>query len=338
MMPLQRADRGVSGQQHTPPKIEGSFTRERVPKYRDLSAGIIKADVRAGEQEGGSHRRVRRTNDEEKEDEETMCQRDNNVKGSITIEAAAVLPIFLMAMIVVVFFTEVVRTQMVVRESLAQSGKQIALATSAMREFGDELPDEASGSDLYAFAAVNVARKIEEDSVLARMHSGFVDCSGSSVAEEDGEICLSADYSIRIPIGFFTLPRIHMHDEVTVHAWVGFENGGESAQEDADDPYVYVTASGYAYHSDPGCRHLNVSVRSVSGLSIGEYRNESGAKYYPCEHCLKGTGALGVVYITDSGTRYHSSGSCSNLKRSVQKIRRSEVGGRPACKRCGSGE
>ena len=49
-------------------------------------------------------------------------------------------------------------------------------------------------------------------------------------------------------------------------------------------------------------------------------------------------GALGqsMVYITDYGDRWHSSLSCSGLKRSIYMIRKTKATDKRMCKKCGS--
>ena len=71
----------------------------------------------------------------------------------------------------------------------------------------------------------------------------------------------------------------------------------------------------------------------VQGKEISGLRNESGGRYYACEHC--GGKGGGPAYITDYGDRYHSSLSCSGLKRTVYAVPLSEVIGKGACSKCG---
>ena len=87
------------------------------------------------------------------------------------------------------------------------------------------------------------------------------------------------------------------------------------------------------YHRDYHCTHLELSIHMVLQSEIESLRNEGGGKYHPCQHCIKGAG--GGVYITDTGDRYHSSLSCSGLKRTIYAVPLSEVAGKGACSRCG---
>ena len=96
---------------------------------------------------------------------------------------------------------------------------------------------------------------------------------------------------------------------------------------------VYVTETGLVYHKDYHCSHLDLSIRMTHLELVEGLRNENGGKYYPREHCVKGNG--GNIYITNSGDRYHSSLSCSGLKRTIYAIPISEAAGKGACSRCG---
>ena len=99
-----------------------------------------------------------------------------------------------------------------------------------------------------------------------------------------------------------------------------------------EDETVYVTETGLVYHKDYHCTYLDLSIRMVQGKEISGLRNESGGRYYACEHC--GGKGGGSAYITDYGDRYHSSLSCSSLKRTVYAVPLSEVIGKGACSKC----
>lgn len=95
----------------------------------------------------------------------------------------------------------------------------------------------------------------------------------------------------------------------------------------------YVTENGLVYHKDYHCSYLDLSIRMTHMGTVSDLRNESGGRYYPCEHCMKGN--AGTIYITNFGDRYHSSLSCSGLKRTIYAIPVSEAAGKGACSKCG---
>jgi len=117
--------------------------------------------------------------------------------------------------------------------------------------------------------------------------------------------------------------------KMKIKTWTGYEKSGFGTSEDET---VYVTATGMVYHRDYHCTYLDLSIHMVSKEELEGLRNDSGGKYYPCEHC---GGGWGGVYITDSGDRYHGSLSCSALKRTVYAVPLSEAAGKGACSKCG---
>mgnify|MGYP006872939421 CR=1 FL=1 len=132
-----------------------------------------------------------------------------------------------------------------------------------------------------------------------------------------------ASYEIRVPLPCIWYPAGKARRKTAYQAWTGYEKQGFGRE---DDDTVYVTETGLVYHRDYHCTHLELSIHMVPQSEIEALRNEGGGKYHPCEHCMKGT--VGGVYITDTGDRYHSSLSCSGLKRTVYAVPLSEVIGK----------
>lgn len=130
-------------------------------------------------------------------------------------------------------------------------------------------------------------------------------------------------------IGFETTPALA---SMSYKKWNGFCLGGSSnlAQE---EEYVYVTEYGSSYHRNRDCSHLKVTIVSVTLDELKSKRNNSGNKYYACEKC--GGNGSGILFITPEGDKYHSSSSCSGLKRSIKTVKLSEVEGRSPCGTCG---
>lgn len=124
-----------------------------------------------------------------------------------------------------------------------------------------------------------------------------------------------------------------MLQRARIRAWTGRDKTGGGDGEDAkSNEMVYVTVNGSVYHRSRECSHIRLSVRTVSKAQISGLRNEDGGKYYPCESC---GGKGNQVYITETGDRYHSSLTCSRLKRGVLEVPLSQVEKWKPCSRCG---
>ena len=148
----------------------------------------------------------------------------------------------------------------------------------------------------------------------------------------DGEtICIRIDYKYSLPIGIFK-NSINQTVVASRRAWIGADGGKGSGNSD-DEEYVYIGRNSTRYHLDPRCHYLYNDLRSVPLSEIAGIRNDSGARYQPCERC--GNRAGTTVYIMPSGTRYHSDPDCSAIIAYVQRVKLSDVEHLGVCSYCG---
>lgn len=161
----------------------------------------------------------------------------------------------------------------------------------------------------------------------------------SSFLTEDDMVDVVVKYKVRIPAILFSIHDISIVQRVRVRGWIGCSRDDtltEEGGEDEKDEIVYVTETGTVYHATKKCTHLNLSIKKVLYQDISNLRNNSGGKYKSCELCgdNKSLDSNSLVYITNTGDRYHMSSGCSGLKRTIIEIKISEVGSRSPCKRC----
>lgn len=117
-----------------------------------------------------------------------------------------------------------------------------------------------------------------------------------------------------------------------VRKWTGYDVTTADSMEMAEE-WVYVTPYGESYHESRDCRYLSLKIRSALIEEIESYRNKSGERYYLCGICKSGS-LNGICFYTEYGNRYHTSLYCSGLKRTVQTVKKSEIGNRHACAAC----
>lgn len=243
-------------------------------------------------------------------------------KASMTVEAALILPIFLFAMILVGYLGQMIRCQDEVQSALTR------LAREASAEYG------VYESSLLKSKAYYIAKLNSYISGSA----GKVTLFQSHFLEENDEIDLVAVYQMSTPFSIMGLGNFRFRQRVHTRAFTGVDRRSkENIQEDC---IVYVTDTGRVYHRTLECNYLRLSISKVLYRDLENLRNDSGGKYKSCERCTKGRELTGndVIWITNYGDRFHTSGSCSGLKRNIREIRLSEVGSRPPCSKCGKEE
>ena len=264
------------------------------------------------------------------------CKRASSgaTQGSMTVEAAMLVPIFIFCVVNLLFGIQIIETSSRITASLHEVGNEICSFGYAIDEGVGEGVPSGIASSTYAVAAINkkLGSTVKNRGGIKGGLMG-INYLGTNVMSSGGIVKISMGYSLKYPIDI-GIRTYRLGTSYYGHAWVGYEADGAVGDNDEDDPIVYVTPNGTAYHTDRDCVYLNPSISSISSQDISQKRNTSGDKYYACEICGGGIG-IGVVYITSYGTRYHSNLHCSGLKRTISAIHLSEVGGRHACSKCG---
>lgn len=255
------------------------------------------------------------------------------LRAALTVEAALVLPLFLFCMTAVLQYGNVMDTAIRFGSALSETGKSMAAAAYMTKYGGDTSAagEFAVGALSTVYAQNKVMSKTGDISSVKNANMLL-----SSFLQEEEMIDLVLTYQVRSPVGGVRLPGNFFVQRAKVRAWTGRTvsgKDGDGGDDEKSGDYVYVTATGSVYHEDTECTHLKLSIHTADIDSIGTLRNNNGAIYHPCEKC--GSRAGDTVYITDEGTRYHGSLSCSGLKRTVKQVSREEVDHMRACSKCG---
>ena len=152
--------------------------------------------------------------------------------------------------------------------------------------------------------------------------------------QEDGEpdVRLMRLTPVSAPFGIAAFRSSYVVNGCVMHKWIGYSGDGTGEDwERQEEELVYITKSGEAYHRERSCLYLNPSIRLAD-------REEITADYTPCSVCV-GRGRLEnrLIYVTDGGSRYHNTVSCSGLRRTIESVTLMQAleMGRHACPRCG---
>lgn len=239
--------------------------------------------------------------------------------GSLTVEAALVLPVFLFAMLTVVYIGSLIQCQDEVQWALTR------VAREASAEYG---ASESRVMESLPYYQAKLRLYLGEKVVSAHLLE-------SKILKEKDEIDLVVNYRAKTPFSRIKITGLHFRQRVCVRAFTGVEQREKEGKDQGE--LVYVTPTGRVYHRSQSCTYLKLSVSRVKYEDLQGLRNESGGRYRECEKCVNDTekSRLGDVWITNYGDRYHTTGSCSGIKRTIQEISLEDVGTRVPCSKCG---
>ncbi len=246
------------------------------------------------------------------------------LRGSLTVEAALVMPFLVVAVSLVLSLFLVLGLEIQMSEACHYVAGTMAASSVHMDE-----PEAVWGYVKARQLLQSYQKEHGNDRWPGIEDAGNLTLVGSEFSGEQIRICVS--YSMKLPLSFGKWSSIPVTQQVVYRKWIGASDGDTVSEGD----YVYVTPYGSVYHRSMGCRYLDLTVWAVGRTDVAKLRNKDGSIYYAC-HCAKGV--TGSVYITDYGTSYHGKIDCSGLKRTVNKILLSEVGSRQPCSQCGAKE
>ncbi len=295
-------------------------------------------------------------------------------KASLTVEAAVILPFFVCFLVFVLYFFRILQVQAGISQALQFAGRKAAAECSTKPQQeqaagsgletskGKKVLDGLEVSDGQSLAGTGISDSqslaVQEGSGVpgrqsltelikakAYFHQQLKKqgcptqyiqsgAAGISLLQSDvsgNYIDLKAVYRMKLPVGLLGNVQYRIVQEAKCRKWTGYQLGQEGQESDI---WLYYTEYGTVYHASRSCTHLDLSIKGVTYAQAGSSRNNSGGKYHPCEKCKHGS-VRGMVYITNYGDRYHSSLTCSGLKRNIFMIRRSQAFGKKMCSKCG---
>lgn len=270
-------------------------------------------------------------------------------RGSLTIEAAVVLPLYIMALVALISLMEMIKAYQDVEVNLYKPARELALCSAfkdAIRTEGSLLEDVSLTvlADYYADSVMkdNLSNDNQAKDVIVNGENGIsfllssVYFRGNDATSSGDIIDLVAEYEMEPLFNIFSVKPYKVFNRCRVHAWTGYDGGGNGGS-DSSERIVYITENGQVYHLSRSCSHIALSISETDKNKVSDMRNLDGGKYTPCEMCGLLPAESNSLFITDQGDRYHTSLTCSGLKRSVKAVPISEVQGMAACSRCGGG-
>ena len=239
-------------------------------------------------------------------------------KGSLTVEAAFVLPIFLFVVLAVIYLEKFVENE----ERLLWAMNRIARESS--------VDSALTGIDMIKTPVYFQAK----GSLYLKNNGLPISFLESGYDNKSEHINVISGHIEKIPFPIANMHTFIFGEKVSTRPFRGVYS---RKTDNEDDVWVYVTKHGTVYHKTLSCTHLSLSISEVKFADLEYLRSVGGAKYYPCESCMKINNPLPEmkVFICNYGNRYHSNRACSKMKRSITKVKLSDVGDKLPCSKCG---
>lgn len=233
------------------------------------------------------------------------------LRGSLTLEAGILVPLFLFFCVTLTSLLEQYRTYTILTAAVQQVGTSLAVK--------DELA---------------LAGQIEGEIKAVMDSNGAKNLKVKNFNYLSGKYSYDLEYREEPLMNLWGVEAGERTVSYGGHLWIGYDVAWTDPRD--EEIYVFVTPTGVVYHRSRNCTHLKLSVTGAAASELELLRNQEGERYRPCERCH--AKPEGMVYLTGEGNRYHSDISCSSLRRSVRSMPLSQAqllyG---ACSRCGGG-
>lgn len=270
------------------------------------------------------------------------------LKGSLTIEAAIALPIVIMAIWLLVLPLKVMESERIIQNRLETTAHALSFS-GYLRETGEKnLKHVEKYADIIDSVHELAGEGVALESVLSMPEAKMMDMMrfgpgttvlSDSAGHDPDMIHIELEYELALPSKMFRILPVHKSLVVHRRAWTGSEGGrgretygGQSGETGAEDPIVYVGKNSTRYHKDPHCHYLSNKMKTAGATEIQNFRNAGGARYHACPACKPGTS--GTVWYFESGTAYHSTENCKAITAYARAVPLSEVAYLGPCTYC----
>lgn len=187
-----------------------------------------------------------------------------HLKGSITVEASIVLPLFIFTLISIIYFFNLIFIQINMQIQLENVAKSINASTCITTGMDVNLSDsenslmenviiDAAGTIAINTLFINEDIKSFADNTLIVNGSEGLSFLGSDVTNTDYPLKLLLSYKVRMPF----IPEDIFTFNITHQCYFKAFNGKKLAKTVLENVFfVYVTEDGEYYHTGKMCSHL----------------------------------------------------------------------------------
>ena len=188
----------------------------------------------------------------------------NSADGSLALEAALALTLFLFACVCLAAPIKLFDQQRKIQGALEQAGEDLSRYAYVKYCLDKGDGEVECGDDIASILTIGYVRQ-KVMSVVDQRMIRQVSLGESRILEED-MICLRVSYRFYLPVAFPGMSSIPMEAVCVRRAWTGAEGGRHSpsgSSGEAEDPIVYVGKGSTRYHLSARCHYLHNNLQAV---------------------------------------------------------------------------
>lgn len=273
--------------------------------------------------------------------EKGCCTLPFGIYGSLTIEAALGLTLFMFTIICLSMPLKMLDTHRKVQMTLEAVSRELSKQAYLQYRItqGECMNSkENTGELLSLFTNISLISYLNQQIKAAVGDNRIekLDLSKTRVSEDGEMIDLWVEYRLKLPFSIFQLESIPAEGRSLRRGWIGSKGGRlelKNAENEEKERTVYVGKNRGRFHWSKSCHYISNDIHSVSSGDLGNKTNSSGNKYKPCSICGRGTD-LEIAYILPNGRYYHSRKDCSSISYYVRETILSEVEYLGECSYC----
>ena len=260
------------------------------------------------------------------------------LRASMTVEAAIVLPLFMLASVTLLTPMRMLDCQRKLQTVVESTCEKMSLYAYMMEFKGNsDLKEDNEAEQLFT----NIGSGVWLKTKLSE-YSGNTHIASVQTPDEDGNMVLEIVYKEKSPFFSEILPEITLDIAACRHSWRGIrgklrkepDEYKDEIEEVLPEEMVYVGKYMGRYHRKRECHYIYNDYQAVSIEEAKNMRNKDGDKYSECATCKKHMLTKGVVYITPVGRHYHVKTDCMAMISYVRKVPLSEVEYLGPCSYC----
>ncbi len=274
----------------------------------------------------------------------------SSLKGSLTLEAAIVLPLYMFFLITVLYILNIIHIENILQSAMEEAARSINSHAYVAEQF-EELQDEERytvGSHDSGFV-LNLAKNqiskitikncfltdriknIADNSYIKNGYNGIVISLGNN------DLSDYIDFNISYVISLPFLPSDIFYIPITQRCYFKPFVGTDISEKKGDyTEYVYVTATGSVYHTTPYCTYLNryYDIITEDKMNVSW---DTAEGYHPCPHCAYEQPICPTSFLCPGSNVYHNRTDCAYIETFIYKVPKEQIGSMPMCSRCKKG-